>query len=593
MTSGSRAVPVAIGPAVALAALLVAIVFAVYRPALDAGFVNWDDDLIVTGNERFRGLSWSHLKWMATSTYGGHWEPLAWLSLAFDHALWGMDPRGYHLTSIALHALNTVLVYVLALALMRPPAARLDADAAPSVRPIARRIAPFAAALFFALHPLRVESVAWVTERRDVLSASLFLVATLLWLRHARGGGGLAASYVVFALALCAKASGLAYPLIFVGIDLWLLGRVRAIGWRRVIVENLPYAGLAAAAVVPAAIALSRFGATEMGGALSPLQRAAQVGYGAFFYPARTLVPVGLSPLRLLDLDLEPFRARYLMPTIVVAGLTVFLVAARRRVPRATLAWLAYLALIAPFLGLTSNGIHLVADRYAYVACLPFALLAGAGVGRLATTGIARPGIGVVLAGVVTLAIGGALGVTAHRQVGFWHDSTALWNRVLDVEPNNYVARLKRAELRLDAGDRAGADEDLTRAIEARAQYVPALLRRGKLRAPMNLEAALRDFDRAVELRPNDPTARGERGALRIALGDAAGAVTDLDAALRERPGDPWLLLNRGVAHLELGRREAASADLEAALAAAPPNWTHADLARSKAREAASGAGGR
>jgi tetratricopeptide (TPR) repeat protein len=553
-----------------LAALgLVALVVAVFRPVLDAGFVNWDDDLIVTGNARYRGLDLGHLRWMATSLHGGHWEPLTWLSLAVDHALWGMDPRGYHATALALHAVNAVLVFALARALF----------------PALRTAGAAAAAALFAVHPLRVESVAWVSERRDVLSASLFLLATLLWVRHARRGGGafasgaLIASVAAFALALAAKASGLAFPLIFLALDVWPTGRLRALGRRRVLLEKVPYLVLSVAVLFPAVAALERFGATEMGGALAPAQRAAQVAYGAFFYASRTLLPIGLSPLYLLDLDLEPLSARFLVPALAVVAVSAALFALRRRWPAALLAWGAYLALIAPFLGVQSNGIHLVADRYAYVATLPFALLAGAGIARLA----ALP------AGLATALLVGALGGLARVQVRVWHDSRALWDRVLALEPDNYVACVKRAAVRRADGDRDGALADLARAIAVRPQYAVAYANRGAMRAPVDPEGALADLDRALELRPGEPNALASRGALRIRLGDHAGALADLDAALRARPGDPGMLLNRGLAHLGAGDRAAALADLAAALAAAPTDWPYRALAERKASEARAG----
>src|SRR5262245_37767789 len=192
------------GRSALLCLALAALIVAAFQPVLDAGFLNWDDHLIVTGNERFRGLSPEHLRWMLTTFHGGHWEPLAWLSLAVDHALFGLSARAFHATNLALHAANAALVFALARLIAPPPAK-------------AGRGAAAAAAALFALHPLRVETVAWVVERRDLLATLLALLSALLWLGRARGAGMsvLLASYACFALSLCAKAAGLAWPLVF------------------------------------------------------------------------------------------------------------------------------------------------------------------------------------------------------------------------------------------------------------------------------------------------------------------------------------------------------------------------------------------
>ena len=172
-----------------LAVALVA--FGVFWPALGGGFLDWDDALNLVDNPAFRGLGWSNLGWMFTTTLAGHWIPLTWISFGLDYRLWGMNPLGYHLTNVLLHAAAAAVFYLVALRLLRlavgGPERRL-------------RIGALAAALFFAIHPLRVESVAWITERRDVLSGLLFLLAIAAYLA-ARGGGGSSAARVAGRLA--------------------------------------------------------------------------------------------------------------------------------------------------------------------------------------------------------------------------------------------------------------------------------------------------------------------------------------------------------------------------------------------------------
>src|SRR5213594_3953589 len=200
-----------------LAPLLVALfTLAAFLPALQNQFVNWDDKDNFLDNPHYRGLGWTHLRWMWT-THLGHYIPLTWMTLGLDYLIWGMNPTGYHLTNLLLHAANAVLVYRLIVALVPGVGAR----------------AALVGALGFAIHPLRVESVAWATERRDVLSGLFYLATVLGYLRFAeaqREGrpwrGWLAASVGCFLLSLLAKAWGITLPLVLLALDVYPLRRL-------------------------------------------------------------------------------------------------------------------------------------------------------------------------------------------------------------------------------------------------------------------------------------------------------------------------------------------------------------------------------
>src|SRR5690242_14971781 len=225
-----------------MAAGIVTIVVACFLPSLGSDFVLWDDDMNFTDNPSYRGLSPAHLRWMFTTFHGGHWQPLSWMTLGLDYTLWGMNPLGYHLTNVLLHAVNALLVY------------RLIAALVPGVGAGAAAVG----ALLFAIHPLRVESVAWATERRDVLSGLFFLLTVLAYVRYARardagrpGGIAFGASVACFALSLLAKACGVTLPLVLLVLDVYPLRRFS----RRALLEKVPYALLAAGAAVLAQLA--------------------------------------------------------------------------------------------------------------------------------------------------------------------------------------------------------------------------------------------------------------------------------------------------------------------------------------------------
>src|SRR5881409_1038208 len=235
-----------------LAPLLVALfTLAAFLPTLQNQFVNWDDADNFLGSPHYRGLTWTHLRWMWT-THMGHYIPLTWMTLGLDYVLWGMNPVGYHLTSLLLHAANAVVFFFIARRLLTL------ALPSPSERGHALAVAAGFAALVFAIHPLRVESVAWVTERRDVLSGLFYVSAILVYLLAceggARGRGWYWLSVAVFVCALLSKSMVVNLPVVLLILDVYPLRRLGgAVGWlsesaRRVYVEKIPFVLLAAGA---------------------------------------------------------------------------------------------------------------------------------------------------------------------------------------------------------------------------------------------------------------------------------------------------------------------------------------------------------
>ncbi|HLY10158.1 MAG TPA: tetratricopeptide repeat protein [Planctomycetota bacterium] len=563
-----------------------------FLPALSAGFVNWDDTHNFIDNPHYRGLGWSHLRWMFTYAVE-HYIPLTWLTFGADYLLWGMDPRGYHATNLALHALNAALVFVLAESLLR----RARPESPPgSVRPAAA-----AAALLFALHPLRAESVAWITERRDVLSGVFFLLTILAYLRAADAPpstperrGWMGASALLFALMMLSKAMGMTLPLVLVVLDVYPLGRRDREPLRALLVEKIPH-GL----VMIGAVILTWFTQTGVGSIdrekYSLLQSVAQPGFRLSFYGWKTLMPAGLAPIYHFHPAIGPAQ---IGGWIAVLALTGWSVAVRHGRPAALAAWVSYLVLIAPVSGVLQTGIYYAADRYSYLACLPFALLAA---GAWMPFRDRRPGIATGLAGVVLA----ALAALAWRQTGFWKDSETLWTRQIAVDPGSWTGYLNRGSARHDAGDRAGALADYTRCLELKTDNVVARTNRGTVRLDLddprgaledyglaiglhptyerawNLrglalerlgdrDGARRDFDRAIELKPDYPIALTNRGFLRRNAGDLSGALQDAEAALRNDPDNGVAFILRASVERARGNLVAALADLERAVRLAP-----------------------
>lgn len=397
-----------------VAALCAAAVVAVYLPALRLPFLpHWDDGANVLQNGGL-DLTKAGLRWMLTSSLLGHWHPLTWLSLAADKALWGLDPLGFHLTSVLLHALNAALLYLLARRLL----------------PAGRAAAAFAA-LFWALHPLRVESVAWVSERRDVLCGALSLGCLVGWTIAAqepeRSARWRRAAFILAAAAMAAKVFAVVLPAALLLVDVRLRGRPF---WK----EKWPLLVPAGAALALNLAAQSRSGAAAAWSDFGLVPRLAQAGFGFSFYLLKTLWPSGLSPFYERSLLLEP--APFLAGALMTCGVTALLVWRRRGSPGVLLAGLAYAVFLLPALGLFKSGRMTAGDRYSYLPALSLALLAAAGLSRL------RPKAALT-AGLAWLV---ALAALTRAQLPVWSSEEALWTRACAESPLSYFARAKLSE---------------------------------------------------------------------------------------------------------------------------------------------------
>src|SRR6059036_1479614 len=278
------------------------------------------------------------------------------MTLGLDYLLWGMNPLGYHLTSLLLHAANAVVFFFIVrriLTLALP---------APSERGHALTASAGVAALVFAIHPLRVESVAWVTERRDVLSGLFYLLTILMYLRAcergARGRGGYWLSVAVFVCALLSKSMVVNLPVVLLILDVYPLRRLGgAIGWwsepaRRVYVEKIPFVLLAAAASAIAVMAQSAVHAARSLAQLSFPGRLAISAYGLSFYLWKIVVPVNLSPLYELPRTVDPLAPPFILSYGLVLAITVIALARCRRLPGLPAVWLAYVVVLLPVLGI-------------------------------------------------------------------------------------------------------------------------------------------------------------------------------------------------------------------------------------------------
>lgn len=595
--------------------LIVGATFAAFLPSLFNGFVTWDDPLTITDNRHIQGLGWENLRWMATSFFSGHYHPLTLLSLALDHAVWGLKPFGYHLTNLALHAAGAVVLYRLFVLLLELVVThkKVPLD-------VPRAVCAGLAALAWSVHPLRVESVAWATERRDVLSG-LFLFLSVLWYLRAqtspRPGAYpryISASFASLVLSLLSKAWGVTLPAVLLVLDVYPLARIgtKEAGWfskasRRVWLEK-------AAFLLPAAAAaLLNLLAQHAEGDVLPLerfglgQRAASAVYGLVFYPWKTLWPSKLIPLYEFPDPFSPLEPRFLFSGAAVALAALLVYRTRRRWPALAAVSTAYALIVLPVLNLLQSGLQLTADRYAYISCAALPLLP-AGAALSAWLESARQGKpsslprrGLAAAAVVLL----ALGTLTWRQCGMWRDTLTLWRTTVAKAPGHVLARYNLAcEL---MGDERTADEAMTlfaeaarlnpRHVKAHTNLAALLRKRGRLdEAVAHYEQALRfnptvggiyasladtlkdkgrireaveNYSRALSLEKNEAYFAA-LAAIMAEHGNPAGTLKLYEDWAAAKPGDPEPLVNAGFLLAQGGRHAEAVAFYLKALALKP-----------------------
>jgi len=549
-------------------ALTALVVIATFSSALPGSFQQWDDVVLLVDNPAYRGLGWANLKWMFTTNLMGHYMPLTWITYGLDYVVWGLNPYGYHLTNIVLHAANATLVYLVAQRLFRivwPGTSAAGANAL--------RIASVLAALVFGVHPLRVESVAWITERRDVLSGFFFLLAVLMYLRacevESRDGTRWSKFYWgavgTFVLALLSKSMAVTLPVVLLVLDVYPLRRLRpgARGWLtpgpwRVWQEKLPFVFVGGVVSAVAFRALLGGAAATSWERLGLPERLAISAYSVVFYLRKTLVPLGLSPLYELRLPVNILDPSFLISGVVVLFVTLAALASRRRCPGLLAVWTCYVVMLLPVAGIFHNGHQIAADRYSYLPGVGWALLAGGAV-VVASRGLRRARSGrralTALAGVLVASATAGLALTAWRQGKIWQDDETLWRHAARLDPSSSVAASNLGSgLRL-RGKLAEAIEQSERAILLRPPYAEAHLNLGLAKAAQGRAGeAERHFRQVLEIRPRSAPAHAGLGALLETQGRLDEAIEHFRGALQIDPRSASIHNDLGVALARNGR---------------------------------------
>ena len=581
-----------------LAAGLAALTLVAFAAVRREGFVSVDDHIYVTGNARvLAGLSWSGVVWAFTTTYANFWHPLTWLSLMLDVQLFGVNPGAMHVSSLVLHLAATLALFA--------ALSRMTGRPFPSAL----------VAALFAVHPQHVESVAWISQRKDVLS-TFFMMITLwgyaVYADRRRLGQPARAPFLavigLLALGLMAKPMLVTLPFVLLLLDWWPLGRAGlrlrlrrgslasgVLPWAPLVREKLPLFGLAAVAAVVAVLAQERGGAVAALQAFPLAGRVANALHSYVAYIGQMFWPVGLVAF-------YPYPQTVAIWPAVAALLALLAVAvavayAARRRPYLAVGWLWYVGTLFPVSGLVQVGSHAMADRYTYVPLIGLFIMVAWGAADLAgRAGLQGTGRVEALprrvswsgeaAVCVACAVVVACAVMTRAQVETWQDSVSLWQHALDVSLSNYYAH-------------NGLGLELTkqgRDAEAKAQFAEATrLAPGfpnghnnlglMLAGEDRLDEAVSEFRKALEFNHDYVQAHINLGNALLKSGKSEEAVAHYAEAARLAPESADARTDLGNALLENGRPDEAIETLRGAVGLLPDSApAHYNLANALLR---------
>jgi len=553
-------------------------------------FVNWDDPTYILENGNvLRGLTWETFRWAITTGYSPYWHPVTWLSHLLDVSWFGLDAGAHHLTNLFLHVANTLLVF----GLLR----RMTSAEGKSA---------FVAAVF-AVHPLHVESVAWVAERKDVLSTFFWALTIWAYVSYVkrRSAARYAAVMILFLLALMSKPMVVTLPAVLLLLDFWPLRRA---GWRSLLVEKIPLLAMSAITSIGTVLIQNRVGAMATLDALPWHVRLSNALTNYIGYIWSTLWPAGLAafyPLKLAPMWMA-VAAAMLLVLITIGALRC-----RHRHPYLIVGWAWYVITIAPVIGFLQAGEQARADRFMYVPMIGLLMMAAWGVPELmdrwfgVASKLRRRGMVAASAFIVLLC-----SVVAHAQVQTWESSVTLWRHAVEATPNSYIAYENLAQAMRDRGQfdealalyaralplapagsssyeavihnsmglvltrKGDIDEAITHfsdAVRLNPRFVePKINLANALASTGRLDAAIPQYRAAVELEPELTEARVGLGGALLSQGKPVDAAPQFVEALRLQPNLPEAHNGLGAALSGQGKNEEAMQHFNEALRLKP-----------------------
>jgi Flp pilus assembly protein TadD len=511
---------------IGISIFLIALTWAVFGQTGNYQFVNYDDPLYVLDNAHVRaGLTWRGIAWAFTHVHSQNWHPLTTMSHMFDCQLFGLNPGAHHLVNVFFHSIAAVLLFILL------------AQITNSIWASA-----FVAAVF-AIHPLRVESVAWIAERKDVLSGVFFMLTLLAYFRWTRKQtvGRYLAMSILFACGLMSKPMLITTPIILLLLDYWPLNRFSGATLSKLVIEKIPLFALSAGSCVATLWAQNfALGSTQF----LPLQwRVTNALFSYFEYVRQMFWPVDLIPFYVHPENrLEIWRL--LIAAISLIALTAIVIVRRKQNPYLLVGWLWYLVMLIPVIGIVQVGLQGHADRYTYLpqigldialvwliwdltkSCLPR---------RSASAKAGRPQKIVLSAAAAIVLI--TLSSLSWKQTTHWRDTEALWRHTLAVTPDSDVAHAGLGGILFVRGQIDESIDHYERALRLRDGNVAAHFGLGRaLAAKQKTDPAIFHFQKALSIQPDNIGASNDLGVMFASKGEIREAISAWQQSLSFDP---------------------------------------------------------
>lgn len=534
--------------------LLLAVTTMVYYPVAGFDFVDLDDDGYVFRNERIRaGLTLENIRWALQATAMANWHPVTWLSYMLDAEMFGISPGAFHLTNLVFHLANSLLLFLLLqMATSRPWRSA-------------------AVAALFALHPLHVESVAWVSERKDVLSTFFWLLCSLAYLQYGRRQNRRWYLVVValFTLGLAAKPMVVTLPIILLLMDYWPLERFgrqptgpgtagERLSPAFLIFEKVPLLLLALAGGLATLLAQKGFAAVQSLEALPVVTRLANASIATIGYLAKMVWPVSLTVLYPYPDQIPYWEVCLALGLILAVSLAAFVL--RRRRPYLAVGWLWYLITLLPVIGIIQVGSQAMADRYTYIPLIGIFIMIAWGVSDLCS----KWRVGRLLLPPVCGAVLIALAVAARHQVYYWQDSVILFKHALVVNGDTYLVHNGLGLGYESRGSLRAAETHYQEALRLNPGFSAARYNLGNVYLQLGQQdKAVRHFEKALEGDPSDPEVLNNLAKALVETGDITRGLATFRKALKRRPDDPGLTSNYAAALIVAEQYDNAAALLE------------------------------
>ncbi|HAM51012.1 MAG TPA: hypothetical protein DCP92_10115 [Nitrospiraceae bacterium] len=505
-----------------LAGIVSLVTFLVYLPSLQNEFVNWDDPKYVFENSNITSFDIPLFKWAFFHFYAANWHPLTWISHALDYAIWRLNPVGHHLTNNIIHAINSFLVVVLIIKLLEIHKERVIRDASTTFidRPAMLMVGGITG-LLFGLHPVHVESVAWVAERKDLLCALFFLLSIMVYAEYAKFvdketvqekmpprflNRDYLFSLCFFILALLSKSMAVSLPVVLLILDWYPFKRIHSVKhfWS-IFIEKIPFLSLSFISSILTILA------QKSGGAVKPLEfiplstRMLVAAKSFIVYLGNMILPIDLIPYYPYPKNSSLFSLEYLSAIVLVVGITTACVVMTKKKKLWLSVWVYYVVTLIPVIGIIQVGGQSMADRYAYLPSLGPFLLMGVAIAWSwsRANALRRKSATLKLCGISAFVfLSTALIYLTFKQMGIWKDSITLWSYVIEKEPESvYFAYYNRACAFGKMGKFDKAIEDYSKSIALNQNNSQAFVNRGLIYLDLDLvQLASADLNRACEL---------------------------------------------------------------------------------------------